>query len=104
MNIFRALSINVNPPSAHVSTFGVHSQNAVDVTFGHNGKARTIRMFITRDGFDGLRSLSTKARLAVTLANAALGGDEQAQRVFTDLGISARDLREAAMAEAVYGG
>lgn len=45
------LSISINPPSAHVSQLGLNLSFAYDVTFGRNGQARTIRMFLpTEDG------------------------------------------------------
>ena len=83
------LSITINPPSAHVSPLGLAAPYAADVTFGRDGKARTIRMFLK----DGRKATKADA-LAALVINAAIGS--QAHRnICADLGIN--------LSEVVYG-
>ncbi len=80
------LSITINPPSAHVSPLGLDAPYAADVTFGRNGQARTIRMFLK----DGRKSAKVDA-FAALVANAAIGS--QAHRnICADLGINPHEV------------
>lgn len=80
------LSITINPPSAHVSPLGLDNPYAADVTFGRDGKARTIRMFLK----DGRKATKFDA-FASLVANAAIGS--QAHRnICADLGINPHEV------------